>query len=431
MGILNVLELEVLRSLKRFPRCPENRELLVNMRTLDRESSLIIFISHCWLQGGQDADGHPYPDDSAGNKYKLCMEGVDKIRSKREGVTVYVWFDYSCLDQSRDPATQLSKYDLDVLFEWTDCLFTPLVESYNKHATLDTGDGFHTEYQDVYLSRAWCRMEVLFAACIPLTHPTQLDKFETVRFIRNASLSGKRIHFMYGTRESLSGQMPVCLPPVLTPRLFVLQHPPAQGALSVASDRGVLETLTEHLRATAMRAPESPPHIMPNGDVYDGDWSAVLDCPHGFGRLSGARGVYEGQFEEGQFCGTGCFKYEGGDEYTGNFAHGQRHGRGRFTRTSVCEVYEGEWREDAPHGRGRFIGRDGVVFDADSPINAHGHCSIRWPNGDVYAGEYKDMMMHGEGRFTFADGRIMSGFFVRGKFVGNRRPRGEHKCCVS
>jgi hypothetical protein len=40
-----------LKKLPSFPRYPENAELCINEDAIDRSTSLVIFISHCWLRG--------------------------------------------------------------------------------------------------------------------------------------------------------------------------------------------------------------------------------------------------------------------------------------------------------------------------------------------------------------------------------------------
>ena len=50
-----------------FPRYSENHNITTTSDTVmvHRDSSLIIFISHCWLRG---YDGRPHPDSKNGDK---------------------------------------------------------------------------------------------------------------------------------------------------------------------------------------------------------------------------------------------------------------------------------------------------------------------------------------------------------------------------
>jgi hypothetical protein len=52
-----------------------------------------------------------------------------------------------------------------------------------------------------YLSRSWCRMEMFYAANIPLRedNETRMCKFE--KGLKHAATHGRRPHLLYGTRE--------------------------------------------------------------------------------------------------------------------------------------------------------------------------------------------------------------------------------------
>ena len=65
-----------------FPRYPDNKDIVTSLDRIDRDKSLIVFISHCWLRGYPAAegwDGRPHPDDAYGSKYKLCVTGIKHI----------------------------------------------------------------------------------------------------------------------------------------------------------------------------------------------------------------------------------------------------------------------------------------------------------------------------------------------------------------
>ena len=68
-----------------FPRYPEDKDLCVDIATLDRRDAFFVFISHCWLRGWSGADGwdgKPHPDNATHDKYKLCVEGVEKTMKR-------------------------------------------------------------------------------------------------------------------------------------------------------------------------------------------------------------------------------------------------------------------------------------------------------------------------------------------------------------
>jgi len=53
--------------------------------------------------------------------------------------------------------------------------------------------------------------------------------------------------------------------------------------------------------------------------------------------------------------------YNNGDEYSGSWSHGRRHGTGR-QRYIDHSVYEGDWTNDLPHGHGIFTSGDASKF---------------------------------------------------------------------
>ena len=99
-----LLPLSSLRAAGCFPRGPECAAQCVDARQVDRDSSLVVFVSHVWqrsFHGCEDWDGRPHPDHADKRAYKLCVAGISKIfKLMAPGMTqCYVWLDYSCLNQ--------------------------------------------------------------------------------------------------------------------------------------------------------------------------------------------------------------------------------------------------------------------------------------------------------------------------------------------
>lgn len=169
-----------------FPRYPDNKDIV---RTMDQitvgefNRSLIIFVSHCWLRGWNGAegwDGRPHPDNADGDKYQLCVDGISQILQSlfQGGVdnSCYIWLDFGCIDQDGNPAGELEQ--LDKIVQMSDLIFTPIFDK--KHDTWDYPEG---ELVDAlltckseawiggpfsYVNRGWCRVEMFYAANIPL-----------------------------------------------------------------------------------------------------------------------------------------------------------------------------------------------------------------------------------------------------------------------
>jgi hypothetical protein len=56
-GTIRLIDFEDFCSLSSYPRYLEKQNLLVNFENIDRDNSLVIFISHRWLRGWSGADG--------------------------------------------------------------------------------------------------------------------------------------------------------------------------------------------------------------------------------------------------------------------------------------------------------------------------------------------------------------------------------------
>ena len=106
---------DAFKRLSQMPRCPENRDLLVNYEDTVRDESLYIFMSHCWLRGWSGApgwDGRPHPDTSNHDKYKLMVAAVEKIMNTLTKMSkCYIWLDFGCIDQDAAACDELKMLD--------------------------------------------------------------------------------------------------------------------------------------------------------------------------------------------------------------------------------------------------------------------------------------------------------------------------------
>jgi hypothetical protein len=148
---IRFISFEPMKHLQSFPRYPENSHLCIDMDSIDRSDSLVIFVSHCWLRGwsgAQDWDGRPHPDNAANEKFKLCVEGIEKIKLVLApgAKKCYLWLDFACIDQNGHPAGELKS--LDQIIRNCDVLFTPI------HSENIFENGHGSFYQD-YVASAW------------------------------------------------------------------------------------------------------------------------------------------------------------------------------------------------------------------------------------------------------------------------------------
>ena len=124
-----MIEFDSFKALSSFPRVPENKVLCVDITTIDRSSSLVVFISHCWLRGWSGAvvwDGRPHPDNANADKFKLCVEGIEETKKIMAPELGNATSGFSCMDQDGNPAGELKQ--LDEIVRNADCinLFAPI-----------------------------------------------------------------------------------------------------------------------------------------------------------------------------------------------------------------------------------------------------------------------------------------------------------------
>ncbi|MEO5331354.1 MAG: hypothetical protein H7839_04970 [Magnetococcus sp. YQC-5] len=103
--------------------------------------------------------------------------------------------------------------------------------------------------------------------------------------------------------------------------------------------------------------------------------------------------------------GMGTFRFDNGDEYSGEWHNGQRHGTGTYTYTNG-EKYVGEWRNNQMAGQGVFHYQDGTRYEGEWSNNQrHGQGSLIQPNGDKYVGGWRNDKTFGQGtkHLMFAD----------------------------
>eukprot|EP01006_Ploeotia_vitrea_P023348 TRINITY_DN55791_c0_g1_i1.p1 TRINITY_DN55791_c0_g1~~TRINITY_DN55791_c0_g1_i1.p1 ORF type:complete len:705 (+),score=29.97 TRINITY_DN55791_c0_g1_i1:35-2149(+) len=154
--------------------------------------------------------------------------------------------------------------------------------------------------------------------------------------------------------------------------------------------------------------------ILPNGDVYTGEWRRGV--PHGHGELlkkeNGNR--YVGEWNEGHWHGHGTlYDAANTERYRGEWVDGQRHGYG-VHNDGHGGTYKGRWMNNRMCGNGRLHFRDGSVYDGEFADNIlHGNGKFSYFNGDTYEGEWREGMQWGRGLLEFAE----SSDFYDGEWV--------------
>ena len=136
-----------------------------------------------------------------------------------------------------------------------------------------------------------------------------------------------------------------------------------------------------------------------NGDEYTGQW-------------------IDGNWEDGE----GTYKYASGAAYTGQWKDGEKNGKGTYTNINSVK-FLGDWVNDKLEGK-NHVQVTTVTLDkikqTEKPSNAQysgcfqGNCengsgAYKYENGDVYNGEWKDGKRNGSGDCKYSDGDSYTG----------------------
>jgi len=86
---------------------------------------------------------------------------------------------------------------------------------------------------------------------------------------------------------------------------------------------------------------------------YDGERNEA-DERHGSGRAILPNGdIYEGEYQCGKKHGEGTYKFKNGARYVGVYSENKKDGKGTFYYPDGS-IYEGQWTDDRKHGQKRF-----------------------------------------------------------------------------
>jgi hypothetical protein len=427
-----------------FPRFPENSNIVVPLPSVDLANALVIFISHCWLRGWSGAegwDGRPHPDNRENEKYRLCVAGINKMRHSfaRRLELCYVWLDYGCINQDGDPAGELKQ--LDEIIKCSDCIFTPIVD-HDEWEFVPTSAGYLRDYkakkwcneQEGYLNRGWCRVEMFYAANIPLSDSTtasKIEKFDAA--LKVAASAGRRPHVLFGTRELTTRRPPVIMPPLQN--CYFEEFHPMKGYLSVETDRAkigslvsellpYMKTVTTGYEGGTTSSGEYDGYgklVYKNGDVYKGNWKKHKK--HGKGEYQYIAGsCYVGDWNEDKMHGKAVYSMACGDVYDGEYKNGKKDGYGVYSYMSGA-LYEGNWKEDKMHGEGKMQLANGDLYHGSYNMGLkEGRGIYSYASGAKYDGEWSGDKMHGQqGQYLYANGDRFVGPYVNGKRMGKGR----------
>lgn len=486
-GVRDILFIryEDMLELGTFPRHPEQKHLARQLSTIDRDNSFMVFVSHSWMRGTPESagwNGVAHPDNANEDKFKLCVEGIAKLKAvyAPRMQDCYVWFDYGCIEQGEGTYVSggygggyyikagLVRFDLIV--QSCDCVFTPIVDFDENWSLPASVSNSFVEYRaelwnqgpHAYLNRAWCRVEMMYAANIPIDQnsngvdrPSMFEEGLAYHVRRN-----RRPHFLFGTKELRSRANPILLPPLQ--HSYLLEFHPLDGNVTFAYDKFRIKNLIKDLQPyiTANEVTKgyegetnnngerhgSGVLTYDDGNVYRGDF--LNDMRHGYGIYRFTMGdMYEGNWENDVAFGQGKYTYADGSYYEGEWNNDKKSGTGTYVTVhegSPLSVYDGEWSDDAQNGHGTLKEHPDTVYEGDfKDGRKNGWGKIRYSdgteydglwkndkkngfgifrrNGSVYEGDWKDNLQHGRGVLRYASGETVVGGWERGRIPDDGR----------
>lgn len=440
------INFDLFRNFGGFPRYPDNADLTTALDDIDRDNALLVYVSHNWyrVKGREYThtkwnilgkktitksiwQGDSHPDDPDGEKYKLLMEGIERAKKAYAAAMkeCYLFIDYCCINQDGNPTEELMG-QFDMYIQNCDCLFTPIYDPDIIHAfkfNSDTRYYIHSEMYgpihnyfneypaqlwcsgpDSYLSRGWCRLEMCFAAALPVAldhahqqlgreehydpegnrvilYPPRLDKLSGN--LRLNTLDGRRPHLIYGSYESLARQAPTILPSFHNKYNFYLSYfekywPITEDSFfTVQADKEVvrqmLTRLEFHVKEVSLKA-----DVEALRDGYEGERNA-----------------------DGDFHGFGSYKYiETGNYYSGDWENHKKSGQGKM-KYGNGDAYEGEWQNDLRHGKGTLVYNDGDMYEGEFESDLKcGKGVYTYSNQHKLVAEFKEESIHGGGVMT-------------------------------
>ncbi len=353
---LLVIGFEDFKAAGHFPCFPESKPLLRPLSSLDTSGALNIYISHTWFEEkNHDRD----PDNAYNEKYRLCVDAAEKLMAIAHVDSSYLWMDSMC--STMNDLSPLHLKHLWAVMEFCDCMLTPIISHGEPEFIAFTGPlSYFSDYKShlwngserAYVNRAMSRLEMFFAAAVPLT-PTQSAKSEKFKAgIGMALKEGRRAHVLYGAKEKRERANPHFLPPLQHSYLESLN--PAAGYVHDASQL----VLVKEILATM------EPYIKIPQSTFNGHhvWKSSV------GDRKGLR------------------VYRNGDVYEGEHLYGHRHGKG-FYSYAEGETYEGDWKDGMTHGVGKICFADGSVYFGQIKFDVFdGRGRMEFANGDKYEG---------------------------------------------
>lgn len=388
---------------------PCSKFLNARASEMDFETSLVIFVSHCWNHESLT------PDTANNDQYKLCIEAVEYIKEHwAPGMTkCYLWIDYTCLNLNDTATTPMRMSEvksppLDLIMGCCDCMLTPLYDSNENWQPTSQIKNFFEDCDALpwrgndhsYLNRAWCRIEMLYCSSVPILKDINKENSRRKHFagVMNDFINRyQRPHILYANYLQKHKNPPIILS---LSRDTIQKYHPSSGRLTNGHDKSIITKLMKDLH----------PYLNDSNKIgYTGEVNA-----------------------EGKMHGDGVFKYENGDEYTGQWQNGLYHGKGikkylELNKTVECEYENGIEiglctvsynNNDKYYGtlcQGKRVGKGIMEYHNNDTYDGNFKDDLKdgngvynyFESGEIYEGQFKNDMRHGKGTLRSADGNVI------------------------
>eukprot|EP01038_Epipyxis_sp_PR26KG_P004723 gene4723-6628_t len=428
---LKFIDFNVLSKQHIFPSY--NTNFLTNLKDIDKEEAIMIYISHNWDRSAVVLSGDDYH-----SKLQMCIAGISNIwKNLAPGMTkCYVWMDLICSEfETRNNLSHLPE-----IISSCDLLFTPIYD--NDLDVLNSPCGSSNLFKDYsskewkdekssYLNLALTRFDMFLAANLDIGNSiSRLPRFNLA--LKFHFKDGIRPHFLYGSYEHYSNEPPKVLPSILFSNMKD-SFDPCQGYIE---DSAIIPLIEAIVKDTPVKSNVNRYNgdrswkwfgkkhgngqlIDAEGNKYDGSW--VNGKREGYGVFNSINGdIYEGNWKDNVKNGYGVYLFANGDCYRGHFKDGLRDGiSGTYVYTSSSGQYEGGWSKGMKEGKGKMSFTDGRYYDGMwSNDMKEGYGIACYGDGRKYEGDWHKGQMHGNGKATYYDGGVYEGVWKEDKRHG-------------
>ncbi|CAL6024509.1 Conserved_hypothetical protein [Hexamita inflata] len=145
---------------------------------------------------------------------------------------------------------------------------------------------------------------------------------------------------------------------------------------------------------------------------------------HGHGTLQTKKGLYQGGFNNGEYCGRGVLRFLKDGYYSGKWLKGERSDYGIQCQSG--NFYKGQFREDLMHGFGELYVNTNTQRQYYKGFFKEGNFDgvglLEYIENEIvikyYNGDFKNGVYDGSGTLIF-DGNKYMGKFQNGEFHGS------------